>query len=505
VENHLREQLRGTKKQTAIDTFLISNEKERRAHQIMEWMVRRNMPLSEVENPLTRGILAPEAFSAKSMKKWILGTAKLTEASIAKVLEAAGFITLLMDGWTSDGTSTHYIAMFAGFINQQDEYEEVLLGMQPMLDEEELGADAHIDLFESTLKLYGLNKDNVMCFIADNCATNRAIARKWGIPMVGCASHRFNLAVQHWIKEQFQVDGRGHKTYLSEALDKLAILMGKACNLKAAAQLRELTFDAHGREYAAKKDNATRWTSVMVMVDRYLKIRDQLKVVDALDDYQLTKAEHKIVQEIAKPNFVILFQLTKNLQFATQDLLFVREEFDLILADEDFQCMEKYLAPDADIVACPAFESGLVKIMRGDTLSFAETHACRFLMKKKESVPEEDGTAEEEGDVEELSTLEKLERHRKRHKSQHHSCSSIGTSNTAYIDVFKLISPTSNTCERLFSEAKYILVPHRRGMSPITFESLIYLKKNLKYWDVNTVAKAMRTKEVVEEEEEVEE
>jgi len=272
--------------------------------------------------------------------------------------------------------------------------------------------------------------------------------------------------VKHWISEQFQVDGRGHKTYLSDALDKLSTLMGKACNLKAAAQLRELTFDAHGREYAAKKENATRWTSCMVMVDRYLKIRDQLKVVDALDDYQLSKAEHKIIQEIAKLNFTILFQLTKNLQFANMDLLFVREEFDLILGDEDFKCMEKYLAPDADIIANPAFESGLIKIMRGDTLSLAESHACRFL-KKKNSEQQDCTTDADDGDSEELSTLEKLQRHRKKHKS-HRSGNPSSSANKAYIDVFKLVSPTSNTCERLFSEAKYILVPHRRGMSPIT-------------------------------------
>jgi len=488
VAAHLREN-KGAKKQAAIDSFLISNDKERRAHQIIEWMVLRNMPLCEIDHPLTRSILAPEPFCAKSIKKWILNTAKQTEETISKVLKEAGFVTLLMDGWTSDGTSTHYIAMFAGFIDAQGKYDEVLLSMQPMLDEEELGADAHIELFESTLSLYGLNKDNVVCFVGDNCATNQAIARKWGIPMVGCASHRFNLAVKHWINEQYQVDGRGKKTYLKDALDKLSILMGKACNLKAAAKLRELTYDAHGREYAAKKENATRWTSVMEMTDRYFKIRLELKAVDALDEYQLSKAENLILQEVAKPNFLIFYQLTKTLQFHSMDLLFVREEFDLILGDEDFHCMEKYLAPDAPIVACPSFESGLIKIMRGDTLSVAEETACRFLLKKKDVA--HDSSEDEDDDTQELSTLEKLQRHRKKLKT-HRSSNTHSSANKNYIDVFKLISPTSNSCERLFSEAKYILIPQRRGMSPVTFESLIYLKKNRKFWNVNTVARAMK-------------
>ena len=47
-------------------------------------------------------------------------------------------------------------------------------------------------------------------------------------------------------------------------------------------------------------------------------------------------------------------------------------------------------------------------------------------------------------------------------------------------------------CERLFSEAKYIMAPHRRGMSPIVFESLLFLKKNLRFWDVKTVAAALQ-------------
>jgi hypothetical protein len=215
-----------------------------------------------------------------------------------------------MDGWTSDGTSTHYIAMFAGFINQSNEYEEVLLGIQPTLDEDDLGANAHIALFESTLALYGLIKDNVACFICDNCNTNKSISNKWGISMIGCASHPLNLAIRHWIEEQYQVDDRGVKTYLSEALKSLATLMSKASNLKAAAKLREVTFEAYGRELSAKKENDTRWTSTMAMTDRYLKIRPELKKIDALDEYQLSKAENKIIMEVAKPHFMIIFQLT---------------------------------------------------------------------------------------------------------------------------------------------------------------------------------------------------
>jgi hypothetical protein len=262
--------------------------------------------------------------------------------------------------------------------------------------------------------------------------------------------------------------------------------MSKASNLKAAAKLREATFEVYGRELSAKKENDTRWTSTMVMTDRYLKIRPELKQIDALDEYQLSKAENKIIMEVAKPHFMILFQLTKSLQFHELDLLFVRQEFDLLLADEEFACMSEFLAPDADIVACPDFENGLVKIMKSETLSVAEAHACSHLKMTTTA----SGSTSMDEEENELSTLERLERHRKKHKANH--CAPTGdNANKAYIDVFKLISPTSNSCERLVSEAKYILVPHRRGLFPITIESIIYLKKNHKHWDVKTVGKAM--------------
>lgn len=69
-------------------------------------------------------------------------------------------------------------------------------------------------------------------------------------------------------------------------------------------------------------------------------------------------------------------------------------------------------------------------------------------------------------------------------------------STKGYIDVGTIICATSNCCERLFLEAKYIMLPHRRGMSPILFEALLYcLKKNKSFWNASTVARAMKMKE----------
>jgi len=129
--------------------FFAFNEKEKRAHKWIEWVVCRNMPLSEIDDPLTRALARIKPFNSKTLRKYILATARETELAIAKELQEASVVSLLLDGWTCDGTSTHYIGIFASYIcPTKEEYKEVLLSFQPTLVEEELGADAHIDLLD---------------------------------------------------------------------------------------------------------------------------------------------------------------------------------------------------------------------------------------------------------------------------------------------------------------------------------------------------------------------
>jgi len=259
-------------------SFFINNEKDVAAFEWMRWICSRNLPISEIENELTIGMVKHKPMCAKTLRKLMLSAANQTVKPISDELKCAGRITLIMDGWTCDGTATRYIAVCAGYIHPDTgKYEEVLLAIQPTLDESDMGAEAHIALFESTLALHGLTvEEHVVCIVCDNCSANKAISTKWKIPMVGCASHRFNLAVRLWIREYPGSE---------EALD--ATLMGKASNVKAASALRELTADVHGRMLAAKKQNVTRWTSTLKMVKRYLKIHQELDLVPGLEEFQL--------------------------------------------------------------------------------------------------------------------------------------------------------------------------------------------------------------------------
>jgi len=494
LEQHLRNyqvelkndgSIMSTMDRSIIKSFYTSNEKELRAYQWIKWLAVRNMPLTEIDDPLTRKLAKIESFTSKTIRKYIIATAKETEKAIALELKEAGKITLLMDGWTCDGASTHYIAIFAGYQHvKSGDYNEVLLAISPTLEEDDLGADAHIALFESTLELYGVSKDNIACIIGDNCNTNKAISTRWNIPMVGCASHRFNLAVKHWIEKTPQV---------SKAIDKLSTLMSKASNLKTAARLRELTLDHHGVALKSVQENATRWTSVFNMVKRYLRIKQQLTDCEGLAEFQLTAPEHNIIKRVNE-DFEIFNMVTTEIQAKGVDLLHVRLQFNTIYADVRYSCMRKYLDPRAEIVQSKAFESGVRNLLlRNHTnLTDDETEALeRLVDPKKKEAQEEAHELQQQGN--QLSLKDKLALNIKKRKLGADLPGGDGAATASvYVDVGKLICATSNCCERLFSEAKYIMLPHRRGMSPIVFEALIYLKKNLRFWNVKTVAVAMK-------------
>ena len=99
--------------------------------------------------------------------------------------------------------------------------------------------------------------NDVAYFVADNCSTNQKLARICGIPMIGCNSHKLNLAVMRWLgtlkaADNIQdLDPEQLKRRL--LLEKLTKLMSKLKTIKGKAKLSEFT------DYVAIKANETRW------------------------------------------------------------------------------------------------------------------------------------------------------------------------------------------------------------------------------------------------------
>lgn len=121
--------------------------------------------------------------------------------------------------------------------------------------EDSQDADQHKEYFEFVLDLYGRSFKNVVVLLGDNCSTNQSFARKVNTPLVGCASHRFNLAVHDIIAP--------HRMIVA----KVNALMKTIRRPISAAKLRKHT---HLR---GKCNNGTLWSSTAAMLRRYQQLQ----------------------------------------------------------------------------------------------------------------------------------------------------------------------------------------------------------------------------------------
>ena len=134
---------------------------------------------------------------------------------------------------------------------------------------------------------------------------------------------------------------------------------------------------------------------------------------------------------------------------------------------------------DADIVQNKDFEKAIVKILTN----------CETQLNKKES--KEVSNMLQKGDIDvkkgtstKISYYEQLEQKRRK----------LNTSVSQYKDC-RFVPATSSSVERLFSVSRWILTGLRSRMSPILFESLLFLKLNRCLWDLKLVSAALKLKQ----------
>ncbi|RHZ25905.1 hypothetical protein DYB26_007287 [Aphanomyces astaci] len=167
-------------------------------HRWLTWITASLMPFSFCENDMARRFTTLGTISVKTLMKWMHVMGRWMESKISETLPES--FAIVYDGWTSG--STHYVAMFATFPNDSHRgYEKILLAMSPMNEEDSLSAAAHVQYLDFVLGVYGKDRENVVALIGYNCSTNRAFSRLAGVPMTGCASHRFNLFVDDVLAE----------------------------------------------------------------------------------------------------------------------------------------------------------------------------------------------------------------------------------------------------------------------------------------------------------------
>jgi hypothetical protein len=325
--------------------------------------------------------------------------------------------------------------------------------MSPLPDETNQTANNHEEYIEGVLESYGKSYKNVFLLCGDNCSTNKKIANDTGLPLIGCHSHIFNLAVENFINIRCK-----HEL---EVIEKLC---GKLRNKKSAGKLRELgcNLEAIGR-------NATRWTSSFMMVRRFRDIRSYIIPSNFPDLAQyFPSADVELVIDQLFPIFQKLLTITFELQ--RQDITYkeVRALFDgaMSLIPESMS----YLAENAAVHQNPNFLKAILKLQTNqvDNLSQAESRCLEAF-----KVHEDAGNVEEDQSdnfAKELLSVFKRPR-----------------LTTTYENV-NWIPVTSNVVERLFSLAKLTFTDNRQATLPENIEKTLFLKVNSELWNINTVA-----------------
>ncbi|KAG3116523.1 hypothetical protein PI124_g4857 [Phytophthora idaei] len=107
---------------TSLEVFGFADETTTNMYDWLRWIVERNLPLSEVKNPLTRQLVRMRPTSATTLKTYMERVAGRVGNTIAK--EMGTFFGIMWDGWSS-GTY-HYVTVVAVYAGSNGRVERVI-------------------------------------------------------------------------------------------------------------------------------------------------------------------------------------------------------------------------------------------------------------------------------------------------------------------------------------------------------------------------------------------
>lgn len=421
----------------------------------INWIVMCDLPYAFVDNKLTRDNCLLDPVCSRSVSACVLALVEGVEQTIARLLPSR--FGIIIDGWTHN--SEHYVAVFASFSKRT-----VLLAFAPLVDNGrgDHTAISHVEFLRTTLSYYNKTLLDVVYMVGDNCSVNKAVAEEAGFPLIGCASHRLNLASKA-IFQPFEA-----------AISKVHDTMVKLRTLNESAWLRYYT------PLRPIVNQDTRWDSTYAMLKRYTQIADFLEKSPTLCDIIPNEFERRQIQRLLE-DLRAVKDVSKDLQGATATMAKTRMLFDgLIQRHADFA---KYLSPDADIVKYKDFENACVKAARKQPLSIAERATVAKLIDIAAPTPSapDASSADQQNTKKRATFVEECEAKAKKDDVPHETF-------TLAVEA----PPTSNVAERLFSSAKHVVGERRHRLKPQSFEALLYLKSNNEAWDVADVAAAMK-------------
>ncbi len=454
-------------------------DKARNIYGWLDVVIMCDFPLSIVENQKFLNYSKLTKLSRKTLDKYLYKTLQYVQNSIKEQLPDR--FGLIFDGWSCDGE--HYIAIFATYVTSANTVVRRLLacGVQDLpldvAEAESFGFTAEDigDYFSDVLRTYDKTYDSIQFITADNAAVNGRLCQLLTeylsnlssaprlVPLVGCASHRLNLAVQAIYND--------NGTY-SNILALIDDLMRALNTQKNRPKLSAVT------SLCPETRNLTRWGSTFNMLEKYLLLKPFLAMAH-FDPLLKAKIVHLDVYAQQIENLRAILRdfeaVSQYLQSDSSDvnLMRVRQLFDGLIQAEPK--MRSYLAADAPIVHDKIFERAVVKLQRGDSLSAAEASSVQiFKIEMGAAAASDDPSVDFVSRI--LNSQDDVQK-RRRVTAQYQS--------TAHV------SPTSNICERLFSRAKLVMTPHRRLMDPSTLEAILMLRMSNDLWDEVTIQKVI--------------
>ena len=107
-----------------------------------------------------------------------------------------------------------------------------LITFAPLLDGTSFSAKKHAQFLRTTLECYALPIKKLFCLIGDDCSKNKATANEMFIPLLGCRSHRFNLAVESYISKNLAEESEMVRSLYILNLTKILVNIGRAADYK---------------------------------------------------------------------------------------------------------------------------------------------------------------------------------------------------------------------------------------------------------------------------------
>ena len=404
----------------------------------LEIVVMASQPFNFVEDQIFNKYLKLEPVSRPTLMKYLQLVTKKVETEIQCILpEKFG---LFVDGWTASGSGTHYLAIFAVYPRSGKTIPGTIrLAFSPLLDDTDFSPACQRDSIEYTLGVFKKTTAYLVFLTADKCSSKIKLAKYLGVPIVGCASHRFNLAVNKYLEPY------------SDQLSKINDLMKKLSSATKRGALQNSTDLAHVIM------NTTRCSSTFSMLSRFFELKRFLDTEDVEIAFLLPLPGDLLSLNALLENLKAFEKATKMLQDEHINLHKVRVLFDKVL--EQFPSLDHYLGVEEGSLTHGAnFELAIVNSFSGKPLTTDQKQTLeQFISVQPGSTTEEVFIEERSDFVDEA--LKELE---------------------ATLSANKLdwVSGTSNLAEKLFSHARFTLTHYHKKTLPINFESVVFIQIN---------------------------